>query len=126
MLINHLHFFFCNLSLSNEEDDQNKQIYCQNYTDPINICNNDNIGISDNSEIIENQTIQDISGKCKELSTNTDHAVIQDVVNDDVIAQIKNSVLLSDLAKNTKKTRKVTQITIYYDDSTFETFYPEK
>lgn len=59
-------------------------------------------------------------------NTNTDHAVIQDVVNDDVIAQIKNSVLLSDLAKNTKKTRKVTQITIYYDDSTFETFYPEK
>ena len=103
-----------------------KSVYCQNYTDPINICNNDNIGISDNSEIIENQTIQDISGKCKELSTNTDHAVIQDVVNDDVIAQIKNSVLLSDLAKNTKKTRKVTQITIYYDDSTFETFYPEK
>ena len=93
-----------NRNTPNEEDDQNKQIYCQNYTDPI----------------------QDISGKCKELSTNTDHAVIQDVVNDDVIAQIKNSVLLSDLAKNTKKTRKVTQITIYYDDSTFETFYPEK
>jgi len=115
-----------NRNTPNEEDDQNKQIYCQNYTDPINICNNDNIGISDNSEIIENQTIQDISGKCKELSTNTDHAVIQDVVNDDVIAQIKNSVLLSDLAKNTKKTRKVTQITIYYDYSTFETFYPEK
>lgn len=42
----------------------------------------------------------------------------------DVNVGIKNSDFLNDLAKIKRKCRKVVQITIYYDDSTFESFFP--
>ena len=50
----------------------------------------------------------------------------QSTINKDVNTYIKNAELLSDLAKLKEKTRKVVQVTIYYDDSTFESFYPGK
>ena len=43
--------------------------------------------------------------------------------NDDVY---KNAELQREIEKMRKNPRKVVQITVYYDDSTFETFYPGK
>lgn len=40
-------------------------------------------------------------------------------------SQIDNAILLSEIENLRTKIRKVVQITIYYDDSTFETFYPK-
>ena len=39
-------------------------------------------------------------------------------------ACLKNPEFFSEIAKIRTKSRKVVQVTIYYDDSTFETFYP--
>lgn len=39
---------------------------------------------------------------------------------------LKNSELQREIEKMRKNPRKVVQITVYYDDSTFETFYPGK
>lgn len=41
-------------------------------------------------------------------------------------ADLKNSELQREIEKMRKNPRKVVQITVYYDDSTFETFYPGK
>lgn len=38
----------------------------------------------------------------------------------------KTIEILSEIEKNTQKQRKVTQITIYYDDSTYETLFPQR
>lgn len=37
---------------------------------------------------------------------------------------IKSGEILSEIEKTVQKTRKVVQVTIYYDDSTFETLFP--
>ena len=43
-----------------------------------------------------------------------------------VSSENKTKELLLEIEKMRKNPRKVTQITLYYDDSTFETFYPGK
>ena len=45
-----------------------------------------------------------------------------EIVNNDIC----NSEILAQINKIKEKTRKVVQITVYYDDSTFQTFYPNK
>ena len=62
----------------------------------------------------------------KEMPLNSSGNAIQSPQNKDVNSIIKNAEFLSDLAKMKEKSRKVIQITIYYDDSTFESFYPGK
>ncbi len=47
------------------------------------------------------------------------------VVNKDVIYEQKNAELMREIEKMRKNPRKVSHITVYYDDSTFETFYPK-
>ena len=46
-------------------------------------------------------------------------------VNEDVVRNNVGAGNLCHPAVSVKKPRKVIQITVYYDDSTFETFYPE-
>ncbi len=48
----------------------------------------------------------------------------QNTVSKDVICEQKNAELLKEIEKMRKNPRKVSHITVYYDDSTFETFYP--
>lgn len=47
-------------------------------------------------------------------------------MNSGIQADLKNSELQREIEKMRKNPRKVVQITVYYDDSTFETFYPGK
>lgn len=47
-------------------------------------------------------------------------------INKEVTSYLKNAELLGEIAKIKEKTRKVVQVTIYYDDSTFQTFYPNR
>lgn len=47
-------------------------------------------------------------------------------MNTDNLADKKNTELQREIEKLRKNPRKVVQITVYYDDSTFETFYPGK
>lgn len=47
-------------------------------------------------------------------------------MNNGIQADLKNSELQREIEKMRKNPRKVVQITVYYDDSTFETFYPGK
>lgn len=44
--------------------------------------------------------------------------------NENINCQIKSENILAQLEMLKEKTRKVVQVTIYYDDSTFQTFYP--
>lgn len=47
-------------------------------------------------------------------------------MNSGTEANLKTSELQREIEKMRKNPRKVVQITVYYDDSTFETFYPGK
>ncbi len=48
-------------------------------------------------------------------------------INNQPINDYKKTIeILSEIEKNSKKQRKVTQITIYYDDSTYETLFPQR
>lgn len=51
--------------------------------------------------------------------------ISKSVVNKDVIYEQKNAELMREIEKMRKNPRKVSHITVYYDDSTFETFYPK-
>lgn len=60
----------------------------------------------------------------KALNTRQKSAkVLENQAND---LEIKNAELTMQIEKMRKNPRKVTQITVYYDDSTFETFYPKR
>lgn len=50
----------------------------------------------------------------------------QNFYNKTVNANVNVASLISEIEKLRKNPRRVSQITIYYDDSTFETFYPGK
>lgn len=75
----------------------------------------------------EIRTVSDNSCKySKENPLNLGKKPIQPTQDKDVSEMIKNAEFLSGLANFKEKSRKVIQITIYYDDSTFESFYPGK
>ena len=79
------------------------------------------------SEILEKSIDrQENSGYCKEMALNSDDSQAKDMINREVNSILKNPEFLSDLAKFKEKSKKVVHVTIYYDDSTFETFYPGK
>lgn len=46
--------------------------------------------------------------------------------DEEIISYLKNPGFLSQIANSGAKARKVVHVTIYYDDSTFETFFPGK
>lgn len=58
------------------------------------------------------------------LNNSCDRA--QTVVNNGINYENRCLELQRELDRYRKNPRKVAQITVYYDDSTFETFYPEK
>lgn len=45
-------------------------------------------------------------------------------IKEEVKSILKNTEILSEIVKNSPKCRKVVSVTVYYDDSTFETFRP--
>lgn len=51
---------------------------------------------------------------------------LSDRTNSGIQGDVKNAELMREIEKMRKNPRKVVQITVYYDDSTFETFYPGK
>ena len=51
---------------------------------------------------------------------------LSDRTNSGIQGDAKNAELMREIEKMRKNPRKVIQITVYYDDSTFETFYPGK
>lgn len=57
---------------------------------------------------------------------NVDKNASQSSVNNQHNLDLKNAELQREIDKMRKNPRKVTQIMVYYDDSTFETFYPGK
>lgn len=62
----------------------------------------------------------------KENGLETDNYNCQRFYNKSVNANANVASLISEIEKLRKNPRRVSQITIYYDDSTFETFYPGK
>ncbi len=68
-----------------------------------------------------------VSGNNSNLSAlNIGQDVSSSRMNTDNLADKKNAELQREIEKLRKNPRKVVQITVYYDDSTFETFYPGK
>lgn len=51
--------------------------------------------------------------------------ISKNAVNKDDIYEQRNAELQREIEKMRKNPRKVSHITVYYDDSTFETFYPK-
>lgn len=87
-------------------------------------------GIFDDESDFENPDFNTISqqdsfqSNLTALNTRQKSAkVLEDKTND---LEIKNAELTMQIEKMRKNPRKVTQITVYYDDSTFETFYPKR
>lgn len=79
------------------------------------------------SNFLENPIVRkEGSEYSKEKALNSDDLQAKKLINSGVDSILKNPEILSDLAKFKEKSKKVVQITIYYDDSTFETFYPGK
>lgn len=69
---------------------------------------------------------QSISPQGKESGLNHPINSTEQSLAKDVTYNLKNKFFLDEIAKIKAKPRNVVQITIYYDDSTFETFYPGK
>ena len=63
---------------------------------------------------------------CKENGVNLSQGASANSNNENVNQALCSAEILSQLGKIKEKTRKVVQITVYYDDSTFQTFYPNK
>ncbi len=75
----------------------------------------DNLNINRGKE--ENQNVRALT---------TGHDRHQQPYNKQVEDDVKNIELMKQIDKLRKNPRKVAQITVYYDDSTFETFYPKR
>lgn len=77
----------------------------------------------------ENQEIltsgQSRISKSKENAVNPMQNDAKDSDNEEVNRCLKNTGFLNEINKFSQKPRRVVQVTIYYDDSTFQTFYPK-
>lgn len=62
----------------------------------------------------------------KENGVNDDKITSVNSNNENVNGGFCTPEILTQIAKIKEKPRKVVQITVYYDDSTFQTFYPNK
>lgn len=79
---------------------------------------------SDNFEFTAGNTVKDNRSNLSAL--NIPSETIQASNYKRVETDLKIAELQKQIEKLTKNPRKVSQITIYYDDSTFETFYPQR
>lgn len=71
-----------------------------------------------------NDTDQDLGANLRALNMAQNASPSR--INTDKMTDLKNAELQREIDKLRKNPRKVVQITVYYDDSTFETFYPGK
>lgn len=79
------------------------------------------------SQPFKNPTNESEKQKYSNLKALTDpHINVQSAVNNVNTSEYKSAELQREIEKMRKNPRKVVQITVYYDDSTFETFYPGK
>lgn len=86
---------------------------------------NSEFGYKNPCEIPESSpTIRKDGAEPKENGLNYSQNTIQNSQDERINNCIKTSEILKEIEFLKKKSRKVVQITIYYDDSTFETFYP--
>lgn len=76
----------------------------------------------DNSVIVPNWSDSNVESKESALSSGSERSKSSDLERDGMLEEI--SKLRSEIAKLKRSPRKVTQIMVYYDDSTFETFVP--
>lgn len=79
---------------------------------------------TENREISGENTKKELQQNLSAFTKSIDN--YQNVINQQVEYGTKNAELERQLEKLKKNPRKVIQITVYYDDSTFETFYPRK
>ena len=61
----------------------------------------------------------------KENGLNQLENITNETINQEINARIKTASLMNEIEILRSKIKKVVQITIYYDDSTFESFYPK-
>lgn len=77
----------------------------------------------------ENLNLRNITGvskeERKESPFNSDKNEDNITQFKDVSLMIKNAELMAEIDNLKKKQKKVVQVTIYYDDSTFESFFPK-
>lgn len=96
------------------------------------VLNNDKVGVdgSIGKYACENPELpgmsRDNSEYPKERGLNNHTKPVELSNHEELNVYLKKAELLSDLAKIKDKTKKVVHVTIYYNDSTFETFYPGK
>ncbi len=76
----------------------------------------------------ENPEIPTVDGMAdvysKENGLKSDSKEVEQSIKEDVKSILKSKEFLTEIAKIQPKPRKVVSVTIYYDDSTFETFKP--
>lgn len=78
------------------------------------------------NEIVENRGVgQTSSTERKENTVNIPQNTSINTNYENVNDTLKSIDILNKLEKKCEKMRKVVQVTIYYDDSTFQTFYPK-
>lgn len=76
----------------------------------------------ENNEISENPAVESEKRQAQ-IANEQDKSLFIKIREERLNDEIKK--LNSELEKLKKSPRKVSQITVYYDDSTFETFYPK-
>lgn len=77
---------------------------------------NENLILSDNGSTIDSDE--------RENGVNYPSKHSEAIIKEEVKTLLKSNEILNEIAKKTVKCRKVVSVTIYYDDSTFETFRP--
>lgn len=76
----------------------------------------------ENSEFIINPTEED--NYSKEIEKSEPLEMSRDRLNTGVSDDVEAPISKIEIAKNSVKPKKLVRITVYYDDSTFENFYP--
>lgn len=85
---------------------------------------------SHKNNVAENREYSSGSNESSEYSKETGvNSILNECgkpTNQNVKANPCNTEISSQIEKNKEKSKKVVQITVYFDDSTFQTFYPNK
>lgn len=88
----------------------------------ITTFSNSEINSTDNSVI--STDVAHFNENAEEIAANLSHGVSNSAVNQGIIGQNLYGISSCEKSKIVIPERKISHITVYYDDSTFETFYP--
>ncbi|MBD5357175.1 MAG: helix-turn-helix transcriptional regulator [Bacteroides sp.] len=114
-----------NLNNKDDSDTENDSIQSNDFNELDENSNLSEKPIRNPCENRETRSLgNNMSVKPKENGVNYDQKTVLDTGNENINGYLCGTGLLPQIGESGVKARKVVQVTIYFDDSTFQTFYP--